>query len=229
MEARVGLKPEHRRPRLSSGPSKPKARKPGPDTLTLEKFRKLLSEPIFESRGDKYFPKQQEAMERRRDAIRKGDLLALYSALHICLQPVRRGFSYEDASLNPDLDSNLNVCEIPAWLIGEVLILLGEGLSGRWPKARGRQATAARRSLDMFKDLARTQAVLEARADGVSWDEVFDYLAANVDDAGAAKTFEASYNRVARNLRRDPDYYRRLEPISIHRARAVVGLPKLNK
>jgi len=168
-------------------------------------------------------------MERRRAAIREGDLLALFSALNICLQPVRGGFSYEDASLNPDLDPDFLVCEIPTWLIGEVLILLGEGFSGRWPKARGRQATAARRSLDIYKDLARTEAVLEARADGVSWDEVFEYLSSKFDGAGAAKTIERSYNRVVRNLRRDPDYYRRLEPTSIHRARAVVGLQNLNK
>jgi hypothetical protein len=195
--------------------------------MTLARLRECLSEPITDYRDGKEYPKQQEALERRHDAIRKGDLLALYSALERCFQPVRRGFSYEDASLNPALHQNLAVCEVPAWLLGEVCLLLWQGMGGTWPKGRGRQATAVRRSIDAWRDTVRAWKVLSAHERGVPWGDVFEHVSATLDGAGSTKTVEDAYYRVVRHLRSDPDYYRRMGPISPRLAEGAAGLPTL--
>ena len=219
---------QRRGARLPKTPDK-KTREPQPDAFTLEEFRALLSEPITEYRDGQAYPELQEALERRREAIRNGDLLALSSALERCFQPCRQGFSFEDASLNPDLDPNFYVCEMPAWLLGEVSVLLYKGLSGDWPRGEGRHATAARRKLEAWRDIVRTWKVLRARERGTSLEDAFAEVAETLGGAGAAKTVEGVYWRVVHNLQRDPDYYRRIGPISPHLAEAAVGLPRLEK
>lgn len=213
--------PSHRK----LGSAATKARKPQRDTMTIERLAKLLSEPGRVVRDDDRYPKQQEALERRKDAIRKGDLLALYSALNHCFWPARRGFSFEDAHLNPDLNPRFNVCEVPAWLLGSLSMLLWCGIGGEWPKGRGRQATASQRHLDAARDLVRAWKVLRAREQGLPWDQAHEHVSKTVLRAGGASTVADAYERVVRNLRRDPDYYRRLGYFAVHLFDATAGLP----
>ena len=75
----------------------------------------------------------------------------------------------------------------------------------------------------------RTWKVVEAREQGVAWEDVFEHIAKTLDGAGSPKTIEGSYCRVVDNLRNDPDFYRRIGSISPQVAKAAVGLPRLEK
>jgi hypothetical protein len=142
-------KPSHRK----TGEVPAKARRPQPDTLTLDRLQEFLREEILRSKGEELYPCQQEYLRRRRPYVEDGDLLALFSALQRCRQPVRRGFSYEDARLNPQLDPNEPVSEIPRWLLDAALKLLWRGLFNEWPTGEARHARTARKAYDMRKDL----------------------------------------------------------------------------
>ena len=196
-----------------------KARPPQQQTLTLAKFRSLLCDPIS---SDGTPPVLQSVLESRRSAIKDGDLQALFNALQRCLEPRRRGFSFETPGPDSDLKSDFNVSEVPSWLLGEVLMLLWSGLGGEWPQSKRRAAAR----LEAWKDVVRAWKVLRAREEGVPWDDVFARVAADLQNEQSPKTIEAAYGRVAANLRADPDFYRRIGPFPIAVLDFVATLPR---
>jgi len=91
--------------------------------------------------------------------------------------------------------------------------LLWRGLQGEWPQGRGRHAIAATRWRDAQFDLWRTWHVLKARDNGVALEEAFKLVAEKSDRTDSAESIKDCYVRVRGNLRRDPDYYRRMGPM----------------
>ncbi len=206
-----------REPTLPTGLRKPKARKPRADSLTLEKLRAFLSPPrIAQDNVDR--GKRLQSIERFRDGVRAGDLLALQSALGCC-------FACDDVQPNPNTTRNPRVMQMPAWLWGELVLLVHRGVSGDWPTVGGAGAPS-RRELNIDRDLWRAWHVLKARRDGSPWETVFEHVAEQSGGrAGSVSAIEKSYRRVAQNLRNDPDYYRRLPHASAVVLNAAVGPP----
>ncbi len=121
------------------------------------------------------------------------------------------------------------VCEVPAWLLGEISMLLWQGIGGEWPSARGRSAPG-RRTIDAQRDLWRAWHVVKARQDGVSWDDVFKFVSKKAKGrAGAANTVEKAYLRVAEKIRTDPDFYRRTVVVNPRILDAAVAPPERSK
>jgi hypothetical protein len=166
-----------------------------------------LREEILRSKGEELYPCQQEYLRRRRPYVEDGDLLALFSALQRCRQPVRRGFSYEDARLNPQLDPNEPVSEIPRWLLDAALKLLWRGLFNEWPTGEARHARTARKAYDMRKDLIRTAHFLKARDDKMAFEDALEYVANKIEGAGSLEAVRAAYQRVAKAFDEDPTPY----------------------
>jgi hypothetical protein len=197
------------------GDEKPKGRSPQAETLTLEKFRASLTETIDARPSLSEITLGTTAL--RRTAVEEGDLLALYTALHRCLHPLGIGALCENGRPGaPDKSIRF----VPDWLLAKTLRLLWHGLQGTWPQGRGRHAVAATRWRDARYDLWRTWHVLKAREDGVALEEAFELVARKSDLTDSAESVKDSYLRVRRNLRRDPDYYRRMGPFlpPIHEA-----------
>ena len=71
-------------PEKLARPRRARARKSGPDTLTLQKFNEAISETLHRFDGEQDYPARDVALAKRRDAAEKGDLMALYSALEWC-------------------------------------------------------------------------------------------------------------------------------------------------
>ena len=192
--------------------------------MSLKKLSKLLLGPRTASHRVERYPLLQEALEKHRDAIQNDDLLALRFAIDQCFVPTRRGFSFEDAELNPKLEPQL-VCEVPAWVLGAVSMLLWSGISGQWPATRGAGAPS-RRTLSAQVDLWRTWHVIKARESGVAWDSVLEFVAEKAKGrAGSVHAIDRSYCRVVKNLNSDPEYYRRLTSISPRLLDAAVYPP----
>lgn len=212
---------KRREPSPPTGPTTAKARKPLPDTMTLEQFSNLLTRPGFGAGGRP--PSLQETLDTYRGDIQNGDLLAMFNALNCCWR-TRQGFSFEDVRRNPKL-SPIRVCEVPAWLLGQLTMLLWEGMGGQWPSSLGAGAPA-RRALSAQIDLWRTWHVLKLREAGVPWQDVYRRVSEKANGkGGSAHAINRAYRRVMKNLRSDPAYYLRLAPISPRILDAAVAPP----
>ena len=201
--------PSHRR-----GLADAKAQSPGQDSLTLRKFKDALSETLHAWDGKSDYPAKDEALARRREAIEKGDLLALYTALEWChldrygwpqvLTEYPGGPRVSDSSKRPP-DASDPPAAMPRWLLAELSKLVWRGIHGDWPKRRARHSAAVGRYLDRRVDLARTYHVLKARAGGVPWETVFEDVAEQLKRSRgediSPRALEYSYRKVAKEWR----------------------------
>src|SRR3990172_6948979 len=112
----------------------PKARPSQPDTLTLEKFNEAFTEPLglfHVQREDGLMP--DSPLARRREAVEKCDVLALYGALEWCHLD---RFGWPGFFAVDDDSGRSDKVELPRWLLVALLKLIWRGIPGVWPKGR---------------------------------------------------------------------------------------------
>ena len=173
---------------------KPQARESQPGTLTLEALEKTLSGAFAGFSGLK-----ATELERCREAVEEGNLLAIYCALEVCYME-RFGwpgmFTFHYSSRPQPRDT-----EVPRWLLLALLKHVWRGLYGKWPTARGRHSTAVGELLDRRAHLARAHDVLQLRAEGVPWENVYKVASDRLAEAGKSVSpgaYKASYEIVAK-------------------------------
>jgi hypothetical protein len=218
---------KRRGPRLPQDPDgKGKSRKPRGETLTLKKLQELISDPIPLWPSEEEDQRRREIVEQCRDDIRKGDLWALFRAVDTFFTRLLPGVGYVDAR-DPEKKRRTTI-EVPAWLLGEILLLLYRGLSGDWPKLAHGRGSPMRKHLDAYRDLWYVWQVLKARDGDMTLEAAFEHVADNVkgkESAVSSHTVSMAYRRVRRHLREDPGYYRKLGGMRPRLLEAAVGPP----
>ncbi len=246
-ESGVARVPKRRGPRLSGSARAHSSRPPQAGTMTLARFRELTSPPesnpyagfcrdeleaLFAEdashRERRRYPYRLAAIESRRKAALEGDIASLYTALKRCQFPFEPGPRYEagDLRLAPELQPLEPMCEIPRWLLDEVLSLIWKGMQSDWPNPNPGQRKFHRQCTSAWQDVERAAAVLEARESGVPWKDVYKVAAEDMHGTGGAEAVSKSYKKVMENLEQDPDYYRRLHIQPPHRMKVDYTNPK---
>jgi hypothetical protein len=194
--------------------------------LTLREFAEAISDPIVLTPSKAKDRRRAETLARLRQPIREGDAFALLQALDRLFLRLPHGVSHHD-SRDPDGRRESTV-PVPAWLLGELFMMLSEGLAGRWPTvARGRGAPL-RRQLDANRDVWCAWHVLKAMEHDVTLTEATERVA-DMTKGGRqpmrADAIKKAYYRVADNLKTDPDYYKRLQVMPPRLLDSSVGPP----
>ena len=207
----------HHRKSLSD---RTKARTPGQreETLTLEKLRQCLVDPLpaDSEQTAVSLDKYKDAVVRyagpgESGGVWKGDLLALSVVL--------------DRACEAKQPTHSALRIVPVWLLIAVSQLIRDGVHGHWPSPKGRHARQVRRRLEAMKDLIRAHRVLTLRASGTPFETVFSDAAKSLPDH-SEETIRDAFSRVASNLKKDLDHYRKIGGCSFHLIASACAYPE---
>ncbi len=207
MKSGAGRIVRRRSPKPPTADRKAKPRKPRPGTWDFEKAINAFS-PVVADASE--IPQSYlAAVNARREACERGDLLALNAALNWCVLRTVLPRVINKEAAPPDC-----LVEVPWWLMKVISVLARNAINGNLPKRRGPHSTEAARARSDAIDYRRFLQVLATRQAGFPWASTFEQAARDLSsypgfrkDVCSPETVRRSYKRVVNRMKADPLRY----------------------